>query len=223
MRCGRRCRKEGLKLGWIQNDKKNLPDLNGEVKDRGNSRYKDSKMFKTNTKNVPDFFSWCSLKGRWWDKTPLVWHIRHCSFPISPSARPHAHAMLPNFALQAGSSRPPCFTHVSAISTRQITTHPLQTYAGLPLRAFPCGSRLPFTGMFYTVTVLPSDHALPTGPTMKAVSSLLWSLSIQSLATSQSRNVCWKNKCTNQFPLLAGVVLHSTRRRENRTDKPARG
>lgn len=133
-----------------------------------------------------------------------------CHAPSTSHFRP----VLPG--LPASHMSLPCPPH-------QTTTHSLQSYPGLPLRAFPRGSRIPFIRMFYTVTVLPSDHVLPTGPTTKAVSSLLWSLSIQSLATSQSRNVCWKNKRTNQWTLLAGVVPPSTRRREKRTDKPVRG
>lgn len=65
-----------------------------------------------------------------------------------------------------------------------------------PSLVFLSGLSLRLQVTFYwhvlTVSVLPSDHALPTGPTMKAVSSLLWSLSIQSLATSQLCSVCWR-------------------------------
>lgn len=38
-------------VGLDQNDKKNLPDVNGEAEDNGNIMYKDPKMLKVKTKN----------------------------------------------------------------------------------------------------------------------------------------------------------------------------
>lgn len=39
-------------VGLDQNDKKNLPDMNGEAEDNGNITYKDPEILKTKTKNT---------------------------------------------------------------------------------------------------------------------------------------------------------------------------